>query len=39
MEQDKVTFGTGEKDIKSYKGEIWDIMWSLFGTGEVDLWS
>ncbi len=39
MEQDKATFGTGENDIKSYRGEILDIPRSLFGTGEVDLWS
>ncbi len=39
MEQDKVTFGTGEVDIGSKRGEIWDKTSSLFGTGEVDLWS
>jgi hypothetical protein len=39
MEQDKVTFGTGEVDIKSQRGEIWDRTRLLFGTGEVELWS
>jgi hypothetical protein len=39
MGQNKVTFGTGEVDIKSQRDELWDRTRSLFGTGEVDLWS
>ncbi len=39
MEQDKVTFGIGEVDIESQRDEIWDRTRSLFGTGEVDLWT
>ncbi len=39
MEQDKVTFGTGEVDIESKGDKIWDRTRPFFGTGEVDLWS
>ncbi len=39
MEQEEVTFWTGEAGIESYRDEIWNITRSLFGTGEVDLWS
>jgi hypothetical protein len=37
--QNQVTFGTGEDEITSSQGKIWDRTRSLFGTGEVDLWS
>jgi hypothetical protein len=39
MEQDKMTFGTGEVDIESKQDEIRERTRSLFGTGKVDLWS
>ncbi len=39
MGQNEVTVGTEEIDIGSLQDEIWDKTRSLFGTGELDLWS
>jgi hypothetical protein len=39
MEQNNVTFGTGEVDLRPYDDKLWDKKMGLFGTGEVDLGS
>jgi hypothetical protein len=37
MRQNEMTFGTGEDEITSKQGEIWERTRVHFGTGEVDL--